>query len=62
MEHLLAVVEHTSLFKSIPDTGSMTSEPKTEFTLEVKETAMPFRSTIELWLYVEVSPTHVQQR
>jgi len=55
MEHLSTATKHTSLFKSIPDTGSMTCEPKTKFTVEVKATAMPFRSTIEVWLCTEVN-------
>jgi len=34
----------------------MTCEPKTKFTVELMETAMPFWSTIELWLCAGVSP------
>ena len=56
MGHSLSRDGQTPLFNNIPDTGSMTCEPKTKFTEEVMETAMPLSSTIELWLWAEVSP------
>jgi len=62
MEHPQDAGERASLFKSIPDTGSMTCEPKTKFTVEVIETAMPVWSTIELWLCAEVSPRPTSDR
>lgn len=40
-----------SLLKITPVTGSNTLEPKTVLTVEVIETAIPFRSTMEVWLW-----------
>ena len=51
---LCRTIPRTSLLNITPVTVSMILEPKTRFTVEVMDTAIPLPSTIEVWLCTEL--------